>query len=278
MRTLQTQLERFGEQHVEGALRLSRQAGWPHRLEDWRLALSLSDGIAAVDGDGQVVGTVIVTPFKMDAATINMVIVDEAMRGQGLGRKLMDAAFRLAGNLPLRLVATTEGLPLYEKLGFRQTGTILQHQGIAGGMSAPAGVEPASLANLPAIIALDRAACGADRERLIVYLATIGEFAVLRRDGHVDAFAALRPFGRGEVIGPVVASSLEDAKALVSHFIAKRPGRFLRVDTDAEAGLADWLAEQGLAHVGGGITMARPVEERAKPAVTTFALANQALG
>ncbi|RCW19903.1 acetyltransferase (GNAT) family protein [Ciceribacter lividus] len=278
MRTLQTQLERFGEQHLEGALRLSRQAGWPHRLEDWRMALSLSDGVAAIDGDGEVVGTVFVTPFKTDAATINMVIVDEAMRGQGLGRKLMDAAFRLAGSRPLRLIATLEGLPLYEKLGFRQTGTIRQHQGVVGEMPSPAGVEPASPADLPAIIALDRAACGADRERMIVCLATIGEFAVLRRNGHVDAFAALRPFGRGEVIGPVVASTLGDAKALVSHFIAKRPGRFLRVDTDADAGLADWLAENGLAHVGGGITMARPVEHRATPAATTFALANQALG
>lgn len=278
MRTLQTQLERFGEQHLDGALRLSRQAGWPHRPADWRMALSLSDGVAAVDGDGKVVGTAFVTAFKTDAATINMVIVDEAMRGQGLGRKLMDAAVRLAGNLQLRLVATTEGLPLYEKFGFRKTGSIVQHQGIAGDMPAPPGVEPACLADLPAIIALDRAACGADRERMIVSLAMIGEFVVLRRNGRVEAFAGLRPFGRGEVIGPVVAPSLGDAKALVSHFIARRPGQFLRVDTDAQAGLADWLAGNGLVHVGGGITMARPVLRRATPAVTTFALANQALG
>lgn len=277
MRTLQTQLERFGEQHLEGALRLSRQAGWPHRLEDWRMALSLSDGVAAVDGAGEVVGTVFVTPFKTDAATINMVIVDEAMRGQGLGRKLMDAAFRLAGNRPLRLIATAEGLPLYEKLGFRETGTIRQHQGVVGEIPSPAGVEPASLADVPAIIALDRVACDADRERLIVSLAIAGTFAVLRRNGRIEAFAAVRSFGRGEVIGPVVAPTLQDAKTLVAHSIAERSGRFLRVDT-ADHGLADWLTGQGLAHVGGGIAMARPLQPRATPAVTTFALANQAFG
>ena len=75
----------------EALSQLSRQAGWPHRLEDWQMALALSGGIVALDADGRVVGTVLVTPFRADCATINMVIVDEAMRGRGLGRKLMDA-------------------------------------------------------------------------------------------------------------------------------------------------------------------------------------------
>ncbi|NKK69661.1 GNAT family N-acetyltransferase [Rhizobium leguminosarum bv. viciae] len=278
MQASQIEIVPFGPDHLEAAVALSRQAGWPHRTEDWQLALALSEGMVAVE-DGKVVGTVLVTPYKEDCATINMVIVDETMRGRGLGRKLMDAALLTAGDRPLRLVATTAGLPLYQKLGFHETGTVLQHQGLAEEIAAPAETEAATDADLPAIAALDRLAFGADREGLLSYFTGIGAFAVIRRDGHVSGFACLRPFGRGEVIGPVVAADLGEARKLIEHFIARRPGRFLRVDTTAETGLSAWLADQGLAHVGGGITMKKPfVHHAGDPAVTTFALASQALG
>lgn len=278
MQTSQIEIVPFGPNHLEAAVALSRQAGWPHRTEDWQLALALSDGMVAVE-DGKVVGTVLVTPYKRDCATINMVIVDETMRGRGLGRKLMDAALLAAGDRPLRLVATTAGLPLYQKLGFHETGTVAQHQGLAGDIAVPAETQAATDADLAAIAALDRRAFGADREGLLSYFAGIGAFAVTRRDGHVSGFACLRPFGRGEVIGPVVAADVGEARKLIEHFIARRSGRFLRVDTTDETGLSPWLAEQGLAHVGGGITMEKPlVRQAADPAVTTFALASQALG
>ncbi|MDK1491736.1 GNAT family N-acetyltransferase [Sinorhizobium sp. 7-81] len=278
MQTSQIDIAAFAPEHLEAAVKLSRQAGWPHRLEDWQMALALSEGVIAVE-HGRVVGTVLVTLYKAECATINMVIVDETMRGRGLGRKLMDAALRLSGDRPLRLVATTEGLPLYEKLGFRETGRVLQHQGIVGEITAPGEAVPAAAADIEAIVALDRLAFGADREGLVAYLAKVGEFAVIRRNGSVSGFAAVRPFGRGEVVGPVVAGCLDDAKALVAHFIALRPGRFLRVDTTADAAISPWLAEKGLAHVGGGIAMMKPpIQRAADPTATTFALANQALG
>jgi GNAT superfamily N-acetyltransferase len=269
----------IGPEHLDGSVRLSRHAGWPHRPEDWRLALALSHGFVAVTGSAEVVGTILITPYGADCATINMVIVDEGMRGRGLGRRLMEAAMGLAGDRPLRLVATAEGLPLYERLGFRETGTIVQHQGVAGSVAAPDNTRAATADDHPAILDLDRQAYGADRADLIRKLAEIGEYAVIRRDGQVSAFAAIRSFGRGEVIGPVVAPDLDSAKALVLHFISRRKGAFLRVDTGAGTGLAPWLEDHGFAHVGGGIAMARPITTLpAAPAVTTFALANQALG
>ncbi|ANL69530.1 GCN5-related N-acetyltransferase protein (plasmid) [Rhizobium phaseoli] len=278
MQASQIEIVPFSLDHLAAAVALSKQAGWPHRTEDWQMALALSDGMIALEDD-RVVGTVLVTPYKQDCATINMVIVDETIRGRGLGRRLMDAALRIAGDRPLRLVATTAGLPLYQKLGFHETGTVLQHQGLAREIPAPAGTEAATADDLPEIMTLDRVAFGADRENLLSYLAKVGEFAVIRRDGGVSGFACMRAFGRGEVIGPVVATNIEDARKLIEHHIARRPGHFLRVDTTAETGLSPWLAEQGFAHVGGGIAMRHPsAGHAAAPAATTFALASQALG
>ena len=56
-------------------------------------------------------------------------------------------------------------------------------------------------------------------------------------------------------------------------------GAFLRADTDSRTGLADWLTEIGLAHVGGGVTMDRPSrQDAAQVRPKVYALANQALG
>ncbi|PWC35804.1 GNAT family N-acetyltransferase [Azospirillum sp. TSO35-2] len=274
----------FEPTHLTDALALSRQAQWPHRLDDWALTLALSQGLVAVDPEAsQLVGTVLMTPYGDDAATINMVIVDEGWRGQGLGRRLMDEAMALAGDRPLRLVATREGLPLYEKLGFREVGTVLQHQGEAGPVTfiGAGEVAPADAGDRAAIAALDRQAFGADRGRLLDRFAEIGAFTLLRRNGIPVGFAALRDFGRGQVIGPVVAPDLDGAKALIGPIIAAHPGKFLRVDTTADTGLAPWLADCGLRHVGGGIAMRRPAPrptpQSAAP-VLTYALASQALG
>jgi hypothetical protein len=80
-------------------------------------------------------------------------------------------------------------------------------------------------------------------------------------------------------VGPVVAAPGNDARMLMSFLFAARPGAFLRVDTPRTSGLAPWLAEQGLAHVGGGIAMRRGGHASGQAAgVQTFALASQALG
>lgn len=279
MQKSQIDIVAFGPEHIDGAVALSRAESWPHRREDWLLVQRLSAGIAATDVHGRVTGTTLVTPYGTDCATINMVIVDKSMRGLGLGRKLMERAFALAGDRPLRLVATREGLPLYEKLGFVATGTIRQHQGEVRPVASPDGVEGMRSADLDALKALDKEAYGADRSALIDALIERGEIAVIRKGNAIEAWAAIRPFGRGEVIGPVIAPDAKTACALIAYHSSTRPGVFLRVDAGSETGIAPWLSEIGLAHVGGGIAMRRPAKEDAEQARRkVYALANQALG
>ncbi|NTJ61861.1 GNAT family N-acetyltransferase [Agrobacterium rhizogenes] len=279
MRTDSIDLVSFTPEHIDGALALSRQAKWPHRAEDWNLVLRLSHGVAAMDETGHVVGTILMTPYGEDCATINMVIVDENLRGRGLGRKLMDAAMALAGDRSLRLIATTDGLPLYRKLGFVAEGEIFQHQGHLADLVPGGDVEAATADDFSAIKTLDRAAFGADRSSLIDALANIAQVAVVRRNGRVEAYGALRAFGRGEVIGPVVAANAEDAKSVITALALRKSSTFLRVDTNEGSGLTGWLAEIGLSHVGGGIAMRRPTGNAvASQDARIFALANQALG
>ena len=241
------------------------------------MVLGLGRGFVVLDGD-RVVATTLLTSHGA-ARAVNMVIVDEALRGKGIGRRLMDLALAAAGEHDCRLCATAEGLPLYRKLGFVEIGRVFQHGGPAPAVAAPAGIEAASADDLAAIVALDREATGMDRSAMFAEIAAVGTFAVLRDGGRVRAFSVIRPFGRGEVIGPVVAPTLDEAERLVTHFVAMRTGAYVRVDTTDVSGLSPRLVAMGLPQVGGGVAMrlGGPPAPVAR-SVTTHALASQALG
>lgn len=268
----------FEAHHLDGAVALSRAAGWAHRREDWEMIWSLSEGRVALAGD-RVVGTAFMTPFGDTCAAINMIIVDESQRGQGLGRKLTTAVLELAGDRECRLRATSDGLPLYEKLGFVTTHKITRHQGVTGRVDAPANVEWIGSAALPAIKALDSAAFGADRDALHDVLANEGTFAAIRDGDGIVAFAATRLFGKGEVVGPVVAANAGQARDLLAFILSGKEGRVVRVDIPEDSGLSSPLEEWGLRNEGGVVAMVRRAGGRPQtPAVQTFCLASQAVG
>lgn len=271
-------IQTFQPHHLDAAVALSQKEKWPHRKDDWKMVLSFSKGFVALE-DERVVGTAVASLLGERCATINMVIVDDTMRGRGLGRQLMQSAISAAGDRECRLIATADGLPLYEKLGFVACGEIRQHQGFPVAAEKPGCVAWATDIDPAALAALDAQAFGTDRTMLFAALAQTARFAVISDKGEIRGFAALRRFGRGEVIGPVVAQDTDIAKNLIAFILSERPGAFLRIDTPAATGLGPWLESQKLAHVDVGIAMRRA--DTAMPASTsfkTFALTSQALG
>ncbi len=52
----------------------------------------------------------------------------------------------------------------------------------------------------------------------------------------------------------------------------------MRIDIDAECGLADWLTARGLVHVGGGVKMSRGLPSKPSGRQQRYALAAQSLG
>lgn len=237
------------------------------------MLLELGRGVVAVE-DEVVIGTALGAEFGPSLAVANMIIVDAAHQGKGLGRKLMEAVLPRAG--ACRLVATAEGLPLYKKLGFAPTGQILQFQ---GSLRAPApgdATRSATPGELDQIAALEGAAYGGDRRALVALIQSQSPLFVSEdAKGQITGYAAQRRFGRGHVIGPVAAPDLATAQALIAAAMQGLDGAFVRVDTDAQAGLGAWLTAAGLEHVGGGVAMQRGTAALPSP---RYALFSQALG
>lgn len=236
------------------------------------MLLPLSQGVAAVKDD-RVVGTALRSDFGDALSTINMIIVDESMRSQGLGRALMTAAMGTAPR-SLRLIATMSGRPLYEKLGFEAVGHIACLQGTVTGAGTTPGIRDARAEDLSEIAYLESASFGGDRTALVEWFWNNARMAVYQRGGAISGFAVCRRFGNGHVIGPVVAPSADEGLALIAHMAEGLQGQALRLDVTESSGLEAGLAEMGLA-----VSYPAPVMQRGPVSTSSdrLALVSQAL-
>lgn len=275
-----TTIRPLTEADIEAVHGLSVEVGWPHRADDWRLVLELGHGVVACDDAGRVMGSAMWWPFGEELATIGMVIVSPRMQARGTGRRVMREIFSAAGTRALRLVATAAGQRLYESEGFRATRMIAQYQGVADAAAAVADsrVREAQEADWPLIAALDAEAYGGDRSRMLAALRRVGRTFVLEEGGRIAGFSICRPFGRGHVVGPLVAADAGQAVALASPHVRAHAGSFLRLDTPERDGPLVAFAEAcGLSNVDRVVQMTRGTPPATGPA-RVFALTSQALG
>ena len=267
--------------HLPAAVSLSAALNWPHRDDDWRFAFGLGHGVA-VETDEGLAATALWWPYENGFASFGMIIVTKALQGRGIGRRLMGELLRQADGRAVFLNSTREGLRLYEQLGFVANGQVNQHQAVlaAAPPDSPANriVRRLRPEDITRIRDLDCRASGMGRARLLDALVAVGEIAVIEREGHVQGYACVRSFGRGVVVGPVIARDATDAKALIATLAADHHGSFVRIDVPATSGLSPWLEEIGLPHVDDVVSMARGKRPTAAADATLFALSNQSLG
>src|SRR5262245_62056873 len=126
---------------VSLGMRLKQQAGWNQVPADWRRFRALEpEGCFVAELDGVPVGTTTTCLFG-PVAWVAMVLVDEAVRGRGVGTALMTHALQFlddCGVRSVRLDATPLGRPLYEKLGFVAQFELVRYAGTLP-EAAPAG-------------------------------------------------------------------------------------------------------------------------------------------
>lgn len=266
--------------HLDQALGLSQALNWPYRFEDWRFALDLGHGFA-VEADGRLVGTALWWPYGPAFASVGMIIVSPNAQRQGIGGRLMAALLAAAAGRRVILNSTREGEALYSRLGFRPYGAVTQHQAVLA--SAPpvdpaVPVRSAKPEDFRAIKVVDEAASGMDRKRMLDALLAIADTVVVERGGEITGYGCVRRWGRGVVIGPVIARDQADARAIIASLAASHEGDFVRIDVTQQCGLASWLVEIGLPQTDRVISMSLGEPPQAEPGATLFALSNQSLG
>ncbi|RWI18202.1 MAG: N-acetyltransferase [Mesorhizobium sp.] len=269
---------------------LSLSVGWPHRAEDWQFLRESGQGFVALDEIGRALGSAMWFPHGANFATVGMVIISPRLQTQGAAQWLMKRIFDRIPGRDLRLNATRAARRLYLSLDFQPEKTVYQCQGIARvptagrPTEAHGGVRTLEAGDIAAAIALDAAGFGVRRtaliEKLFEHSAGYGLF-----DGNkLTAFALCRPFGRGHVIGPVVAGSDPDALAVVRPHVADHSGYFLRIDTHMDNGeFAAFLSHSGMPVFDTVLTMSKgkclaDFSDGGSARPKTYALASQTLG
>ncbi|NVZ20785.1 GNAT family N-acetyltransferase [Pseudomonas costantinii] len=267
---------------IPAAHALSVHLKWPHREEDWAMVQRTSEGFVA-ELDGQLVGVAFAC-HQGAYSSIGLVIVSDQHQGKGIGRRLMNLCLDAAAPRTPILNATESGAPLYASMGFIEFARIQQHQGVPQ-TPAPmplikhSNCRVLSLAEYPRLIELANAGSGLDRTEVLNDLLPTAEHVVgIEVDGQLQGCALLRRFGRGHIIGPVVAQNQEQAQQLITHLLRLIPGAFVRFDILTECGLAGWLESLGLQCVDRAPRMVLGVPPQSSDGIRQFALVTQAIG
>ncbi|WP_309228539.1 GNAT family N-acetyltransferase [Roseomonas sp. KE2513] len=227
---------------MAGCLALSEGAGWNQSAEDWSIFFRHGTVVGIEEG-GRLVASGAVLPYPSGGfGWVSMVLVAAAMRGRGLGTRILHRcieALRQDGLCPV-LDATPAGERIYRPLGFRTQFGLTRWRGLGGG-DVPPGIH-ALRADVPA--ALDVAAFGADRHFLMAELLGRAPANAFALD---NGFVLARPGRAALQIGPLVAESEAGAARLLDAALAAAQGPVLLDLADRWTGLAAHLRARGLA-------------------------------
>lgn len=216
---------------VPSGMRLKDLAGWNQTAADWERFLEASPlGCFVAESDGEVWGTVTTIVYESRFAWIGMVLVAPEHRGQGIGTRLLHKAIEYLDGLgiaTIKLDATPEGKPIYEKLGFVTEYEIERWMlGAHARRPKPDSFSELRIgesANLEEILAVDRDAFGADRGSLLHSLhRSAPEFtAALYFQGSLSGYTLGRHGSRADQMGPWMARSEAAAQQLLTAFLAR---------------------------------------------------------
>jgi len=256
---------------IPAGLRLCRIAGWNQLAPDWELFLRLSPrGCRAAVQNGKVVGTVTTVNYENRFAWVGMVLVDPETRSRGVGTQLLQEAMSILRGIPsIRLDATPQGRPVYQRLGFKDEYELCRMQRAATtAVVLPPGsawVSPSSLSeseafsirpmyvdDLVTVAEADRRIFGADRREVLRWaLERSPEYAwIATGPAGLEGYCFGRHGFNFDQIGPVHSPSELVSQKLVSACLASlKPGTRMILDPLLQSsGWIDWLRQSGFVH------------------------------
>ena len=226
---------------IPAGMRLKEIAGWNQTASDWERFLEASpQGCFVAEHGGRVCGTATTISFENRLAWIGMVLVDPEYRGQGIGIRLLERAIEYLNDLKIaaiKLDATPQGKPLYEKLQFvaeyeierwtlrRSTSEMVKRPGLDS-------YEPLPKELLESVFDADKETLGADRSFLLKSLhRDAPEFTMgIWNEGVIEGYALGRRGSFADHLGPWMARNVTTACSLLETFLARSRREVVVVD------------------------------------------------
>ena len=269
-------LEHLAPADVPANVELSRSVGWKDVESEWRVLHEAGD-VRGMRHEGRVVAQGVLGDYGNATTLAKMVVASEWQR-RGLGARLLDGFLGQADarGVPVGLCATDLGRPLYESRQFEVSGELVILTGTPrlGTVDADSVV---TLVDAEFAVALDRRFSGCDRGRMM--RARFREASHRRAlGGKGRGFGLASAQGEGTLVGPILAETEEEARALAAALLAAAGGP-VRIDVPVErVAFRQWLQAQGLHEQAVRVEMARGAQRMPWQVPQRFALATQAWG
>ena len=289
MDSTQFEVRLLGRQDADDLLALSQSLNWDFTKKYWLIILSTGFAYGAFDKAGRLVGTASSISYMDTHCFVGAVIVAKELQGQGLGKRLITAPHvKFRGlNVPAKLIATPDGVPVYERLGYetvdwcyklvRQTPPPKPVLSELEGLSC----KPLSHELMGQIYEFDKLHFGADRSHVLGALQEAGYSGVALLDTEsleVQGYAMMLTRPDQISIGPIVTQSLQQAMALCD-LLAYGQSKSIRVDSlSYHQEFRELLQGAGYVLDTKSPLMMRGDLKKHKDQNSVFALISQALG
>ncbi|PFA25119.1 MULTISPECIES: GNAT family N-acetyltransferase [Bacillus cereus group] len=230
--------ERIEGKDIPYLLHLSESVGWDYSSEEIKTIFQSGIVYGGKNMKGEIIASAAIILYGEKLASIGMVIVHPWYKGKGIGRKITEACIRsVSEKTSIMLIATEEGKPLYEKLGFQVVSHVSKY--ICNQYVTLKGYDGSEQyifmdydkGDRNRIVELDEAAFGVNRHNFIQRRIEQSEqFVVVKdKENYIVGYGMSVQTPENRIIGPIVALNDNIASGIVHHLAKDYNGK-LRVD------------------------------------------------
>ncbi|WP_340085052.1 GNAT family N-acetyltransferase [Siminovitchia sp. FSL H7-0308] len=228
----------FDKSDVPGLIELSASVGWDYDKKEIGTVLSSGKIFGHKNAEGEIVSSAAIIPYDTFLASIGMVIVHKNFRGMGLGKEATKKCIEsVSKETVIMLIATEEGKPLYEKMGFNTVDFV--HKYICDHYIANTKplnnseiiIEEFSEVDIDELLKLDEDAFGDKRSRFLMARIKQCEKCLVVKDnnGLIVGYGLSISGPINLILGPIVAPDYQTAIVLIDKLSSKHQGK-LRID------------------------------------------------
>ena len=249
---LEIRVERLREAKTGNIVSLSSYIGWDYNREEIDTIFNAGIVYGVWNEREELIASAAIILYGEKLASIGMVIVHPDYKGRGIGKIITEACVKsVSAHTPIMLIATDEGKPLYEKLGFRAVSYVSKY--ICNSYNAKHYcvrnedyVMNYEEGDLEKIIKIDEYAFGTNRKEFLKKRIMQSEQCIVVKDKeqNVLGYGLSIQTPENKIIGPVVAKNDEMAMRIV-HDLARGYNGKLRMDVPE--GKNDFMKELEIA-------------------------------
>ncbi|MFE4522399.1 GNAT family N-acetyltransferase [Cytobacillus firmus] len=280
------ELAELNQYDIPGLIDLSASVGWDYDEYEVRTILESGRVFGHKNAAGRIVSSSAIIPYDTRLASIGMVIVHKEFRGLGLAKEAVrKCAESINGDMSLMLIATKEGKPLYEKMGFKTVDFIskfLCDQFVPVHLQVQDGVfiDDFNHSDLAQLVDLDGAAFGDKRGVFLRNRISQSKQCLVAKNnnGEIIGYGLSIQGPVNLILGPIAAADSETAALIVAKLALHHKGK-LRIDVpEGRTDFMSFLQRSGFVKANTPPVMMKNSSAMPQRNHSLYAIASQAFG